>query len=76
MEKDRRPEMMPEIVTHYEDGSRIPDCIRVSFADGSTAVYDLRAEMPAPIIRENIRIIRSWKTGYQYQQPKRRRAKR
>lgn len=73
----KRPEMLPEVVTQYEsEYSTKPDSIRVSFADGSTAVYDLRAEMPAPMIRENIEIIRKWKTGYQYQPPRRRRAKR
>lgn len=69
-----RPEMLPEIAVHYEHlDSRFPDWVRISFTDGSTAVYDVRTEQPAPLIRENIRIIRKWKTGYQYQQPPRRR---
>ena len=36
-EKEARPQMMPEPVTYYDrETSRIPDRIRVSFADGST----------------------------------------
>lgn len=44
--------------------SRYPEKIRVSFADGSTAVYDLRVEQPAPVILENIKIIRRM-VGYE-----------
>ena len=60
-----RPEMLPEKVSYYDtEYSRIPDRIRVSFEDGTTAVYDLRMTQPAPVILENIRIIRKWKQGY------------
>lgn len=70
---EERVAMLPEIVAHYEHpGSRIPDWVRISFADGSTAVYEVRTEQPAPQIMKSIRIIRKWKTGYQYQQPRRR----
>ena len=68
-----RPRMMPETVTYYDYAlSRIPDRIRVSFEDGSTAIYELRTEQPAPVILENIKIIRKWKDGY-VNQPMRRR---
>ena len=63
----------------YED-SRHPDHLRVMFSDGTTAIYHIHREQPAPQIRESIEIIRSWNNGYQYEepakQPKRRRAKR
>ena len=74
MEKPKRLEPLPEVVPIYEheyDGH--PDSIRVSFEDGSTAVYDIRREQPHPIIVENIRIIRKW-NGYN-KQPMRRRRK-
>ncbi len=70
-----RPEPLAEVVPYYDhDFSKHPDHIRVSFADGSTAVYDLRMDQPHPIITENIRIIRKWKQGY-VNQPARRRRK-
>ena len=66
-----RPKMLPEPVPYYDhDWSEHPDSVRISFDDGSTAVYDIRVEQPHPIIRENIRIIRRMQVGYL---PKRRR---
>lgn len=74
--EENRPQMMEKPLPIYEkDGSRIPERIRVCFDDGTTAIYDLRVEQPAPVIIENIRIIRKWKTGY-VNQPARRRGKR
>ena len=70
-----RPKPLAEVVPYYDhDFSKHPDHIRVSFADGSTAVYDLRTDQPHPIIVENIRIIRKWKQGY-VNRPERRRRK-
>ena len=74
-EKEKRPRVLPEPLPIYEHKeSRIPDRIRVSFNDGSTAVYELRRDQPSPVIMENIRIIRKWKNGY-VNQPGRRRKK-
>ena len=73
-EEPGRPKMLPHAVPHYErSNSRIPERIRVSFEDGSTAIYDLHTEQPAPVILENIRIIRKWKQGYVNQPEVRRR---
>ena len=75
-EKEKRPAILPKPVPVYEyDYSEYPELIRVSFSDGSTAVYQLRIEQPAPVIVENIRIIRKWKQGY-VNQPERRRKNR
>ena len=69
-----RPEMLPEAVPHYEhDCSVHPDSVRISFSDGSTAIYDIRVEQPHPIILENVKIIRRM-NGY-VNQPARRRGK-
>ena len=70
-----RPKMLPEAVPYYWfDFSVIPDQIRVSFSDGSTAIYDLRTDdQPHPVILENVKIIRKWR-GY-VNQPARRRRK-
>ena len=66
-----RPAILPKFVPMYQyECSEIPERIRVSFADGQTAVYELRTEQPAPLVVESIRIIRKWNTGYQA--PKRR----
>lgn len=70
-----RPKMLDKAMPTYEhDFSQYPEQIRVSFSDGHTAVYDLRVEQPAPVIIENIRIIRKWKQGY-VNRPERRRRK-
>ena len=70
----RRPTPLPEPATYYDKpDSKYPDRIRVSFADGSTAVYELHTEQPAPVIVENIKIIRKWKQGYVNKPPRRRR---
>lgn len=69
-----RPEPLPEVVPYYDhEFSKHPDHIRVSFADGSTAVYDIRLDQPHPVIVENIRIIRKWKQGYVNKPARRRR---
>ena len=66
---------LPGAVPYYDrESSVIPERIRVSFSDGRTAVYELRPEQPAPVIMENIRIIRKWKQGY-VNHPQRRRRK-
>ena len=63
--KGNRPDMLEKPLPIYEhEDSRIPDGIRVSFEDGTTAVYYLHTEQPAPLIFENIRIIRRMKQGY------------
>ena len=64
-EEEKRPKMLPNPAPNYErDSSKYPDSVRISFKDGHTAVYDIRIEQPAPVIIENIKIIRKWKQGY------------
>lgn len=54
-----RKRILTLAVPKYEhESSKYPEQIRVSFADGHTAVYDMRVDQPAPVILENIRIIR------------------
>jgi len=70
-----RPRMLDKPLEIYDyEFSKYPDRIRVSFADGRTFVYDKPTEQPAPVIEENIRIIRKWK-GYVNQPRRRRRQK-
>ena len=58
------PEIVGVFSYHTDRFSRHPEKIRVSFKDGTTAMYDLRVEQPAPVILENIRII--WRmVGYE-----------
>ena len=72
-QKAEKLKPLPEVVPIYEHGyDGYPDAIRVSFADGSTAVYELRRDLPHPIIMENISIIRKW-NGYNNQPMRRRR---
>lgn len=71
-----RPEMMDRAVPYYGHAwSKYPDQIRVSFEDGSTVIYEARMEQPAPVIVENIKIIRKWKSGYVNQPERRKRRK-
>lgn len=73
LERNDRPMILEKPCPNYErEDSRIPEKIRISFSDGTTAVYVLHTEQPAPVIMENIRIIRKWKQGY-VNQPMRRR---
>lgn len=70
-----RPEILDKPVPTYMTADSVhPDQVRLSFSDGSTAIYDLRTKFPHPIIERNIEIIRKMKTGY-VNQPMRRRRK-
>lgn len=72
-----RTRILTLAVPKYEhESSKYPEHIRVSFADGHTAVYDLRVDQPAPQIVESIKIIRRMKQGYVNQPARRRRNRR
>ena len=75
METPERLTPLPSPVPIYEhehDGH--PDALRVSFEDGSTAVYEIRRDQPHPATVKSIEIIRKWNNGYN-NQPMRRRKK-
>ena len=64
-EEISRPKILPEVVPYYEhDDSLYPEQIRVSFGNSKTIVYEIRVDQPAPVILENIKIIRRMKQGY------------
>jgi hypothetical protein len=72
-----RKRILTLAVPKYEhESSKYPEQIRVSFADGHTAVYDLRVDQPAPQIVESIKIIRRMRQGYVNQPMRRRRNRR
>ena len=58
------PDIIGILSYHNDEYSRHPEKVRLNFNDGSTAIYDLRVEQPAPVILENIKIIRRMKQGY------------
>ena len=71
-----RPEIMEKVVPYYSHAwSKYPDQIRMSFEDGKSVIYEARMEQPAPVIIENIKIIRKWKQGYVNQPERRKRRK-
>lgn len=71
----QRPEVLGKVVPIYEhDYSVLPEKIRVLFTDRRTMVYDIHVEQPAPVIVQNIKLIRKMKQGY-VNQPARRRRK-
>ena len=62
---EERPEMLRGPFPYYDhERSRYPERIRMCFSDGSTQIYEIRTEQPAPVILENIEIIRRMKVGY------------
>lgn len=72
----QRPKALDKVVPIYDhDYSVLPDHIRVLFSDGKTAVYDIHLTQPAPVIVQNIKMIRKWKQGYVNQPRRRRRQK-
>ena len=74
LETPERPAPLPEVVPIYEhDFEEIPESIRVSFENGSTAVYDLRREQPHPLTVKCVETIRKWNNGYNNQPMRRRR---
>lgn len=53
-----RPEMLPKVVPTYRGKhNRYPEQVRVSFKDGNTFVFEMRAEQPAPVIAEEVEVI-------------------
>ena len=73
---EKRPELLPVPLAIYEHtDSEIPEKVRISFTNGTSAVYELHVDQPAPVILENIRIIRRMKQGYVNQPARRRRRK-
>ena len=74
-----RPELLPEPVPFYAYETSVhPDSVRVSFRDGSTAIYDIRRNMPHPLVIKNGEIMAETKRkiqGYVNQPARRRRRK-
>jgi len=71
-----RPEVLGKVVPIYDhDYSVLPDKIRVLFSDGRTMIYDIHTDQPAPVIVQNIKLIRKMKQGYVNQPQRRRRRK-
>lgn len=73
----KRPEMLAFPVPIYErTDSEIPEKVRISFTNGTSAIYVLHVDQPKPLVMESIRIIRKWRSeGYQYVPPRRRRSR-
>ena len=72
----KRPEILGKVVPIYEhDYSVLPEKIRVLFMDGRTMIYDIHVDQPAPVIVQNIKLIRKMKQGYVNQPARRRRKK-
>ena len=53
-----RPEVLQKVVPTYRGKhSRYPEQVRVSFKDGNTFIFEMRAEQPAPVIAEEVEVI-------------------
>lgn len=71
---EKRPALLPVPLPIYEhEDSEIPEKVRISFTNGTSAIYELHVDQPAPVIMENIKIIRRMKQGYVNQPAQRRR---
>ena len=76
MERGKRPEVLGKVVPIYDhEYSELPDRIRVSFSNGKTVIYDIHTDQPAPVIVQNIKLIRKMKQGYVNKPESRRRKK-
>lgn len=73
----KRPALLAIPVPIYErTESEIPEKVRISFTNGTSAIYMLHVDQPKPLVMESIRIIRKWRSeGYQYVPPRRRRSR-
>ena len=76
----KRPSPLPEpALTYRTEDSIHPDQIRLSFDDGSTAIYDLRTTQPHPLALRNVEIMKETQRkitqGYVNQPMRRRRRK-
>lgn len=59
-----RPDPLGRTANTYKSRfSRYPEQVRLSFTDGTTAIYDLRIERPAPVLFR--KEPKHWK-GYKY----------
>lgn len=78
VEGEHDPEIIGVFGTYKHEFSRHPEKIRISFRDGTTAVYDLHTDQPHPLVLKNIEIMKATKQnikqGY-VNQPRRRRRK-
>ena len=77
----RRPEILPKPVPVYErTDSEIPERVRISFTNGTSAIYDLHTDLPHPLVLKNIEIMKETKKkitqGYVNQPMRRRRRNR
>lgn len=71
---EKRPALLAIPVPIYEStDSEIPEKVRISFTNGTSAIYGLRVDQPAPQVIECIRIIRKWNNGYKAPTRRRRR---
>ena len=65
--------MIVGAVAYRNKGEEKPGEVRLLFRDGTTEIYDMRVEQPAPQVVESIKIIRRMKQGYVNQPMRRRR---
>ena len=60
-----RPTVLEKPGRYYESPlSRIPEKVRISFSDGTTAVYQLTVELPAPKFRD----LQNEEVGYRWKE--------
>ena len=59
----KRPDPMDRYLTTYQGKfSRYPELVRLSFMDGTTAVYQLKVDQPEPVFLKRTRRC----LGYKY----------
>lgn len=61
-EEIKQPSILPRVAVlkHGEEKGRAPELIRLSFSDGSTAVYQLKGDQAEELMLESVEIIRKW----------------
>ena len=57
-----RPDILPNPAPHYDtEFSKHPEQVRLSFSDGSTAVYNIDNRFPHPLVLQNAEIMKNTK---------------
>lgn len=71
---EKKPGLLAFPAPIYErTDSEIPEKVRISFTNGTSAIYALKVDQPAPQLIECVRIIRKWNNGYKAPTRRRRR---
>lgn len=59
-----RPKVLEKAIGLYDSAEWYPSRVKVSFEDGTTAIYERTCQQPHPAVLHCISIIQDWRCGY------------